>query len=79
MPTVRDSTASVTQLHPEHLLDKWGEGGLTPMEQRQLHSHAAACEACRFELLVRGDLALECSNFARARAGRSVLGFGTGG
>lgn len=59
MPTVRDARASVTQLHPEHLFDKLGAGRLSPAEQRQLRSHAAACAACRFELLVRDDLALD--------------------
>lgn len=63
MPDDRELRASVTELHPEHLLDKWGAGQLSPIERRQLRSHAAACDACRFELLVRRDLVLESSKY----------------
>lgn len=79
MPTARDFRASVTQLHPEHLFDKLGEGRLSLVEQRQLESHAAVCEACRFELLVRDDLAFESLKQARARDLGQVLGFGSDG
>ncbi len=59
MPSVRDWRATVTQLHPEHLFDKLEIGGLSAIERRQLHAHAAECTVCRFELLVREDLASE--------------------
>lgn len=67
MPSVRDSRATVTHLHPEHLFDKLGAGRLSSAERRQLTSHAAACDTCRFELMVRGDLALESLKHSRAR------------
>src|SRR5688572_14977056 len=67
MPIVHDARASITQLHPEHLFDKLGAGRLSPAERRQLDSHAAACDTCRFELLVRGDLALESLKQSRGR------------
>lgn len=78
MPTARNSGASVTHLHPEHLLDKLGEGRLSSIERLQLESHAARCEACRFELLVRDDLAVENSKYARARDVFQLPGFGSG-
>ncbi|HEY6725291.1 MAG TPA: zf-HC2 domain-containing protein [Polyangiaceae bacterium] len=67
MSPARNSGASVTHLHPEHLLDKLDDGGLSPAERRQLESHTAACSACRFELLVRGDLAVESLKHSRGR------------
>lgn len=79
MPASRDSRASVTRLHPEHLFDKLGEGRLSPIEQRQLESHAAACEACRFELLVRDDLAVDTMKYARSLDVSHVFGFGSDG
>ena len=60
----RDSRARIVQLHPEHLFDKLGTGQLTSVEQRQLWAHTAKCATCRFELLVREDLALESSKQA---------------
>lgn len=68
MPSYRKSPSSVTALHPEHLLDKLGAGRLSLIEQRQLRSHAKACDACRFELLVRRDLVLESSTYAAGDA-----------
>ena len=79
MPTVRDARASVTQLHPEHLFDKLGSGRLSPAERRQLTSHAAACDACRFELLVRDDLALESLKQSRRLDAGGLLLVGSDG
>lgn len=59
MPAHHDSPATIIELHPEYLFDKLGAGRLSASERKQLVSHAAACDACRFELLVRGDLAIE--------------------
>jgi len=73
MPAVHDSLAPITELHPEHLFDKLGAGRLSPVERRQLRSHAARCEVCRFELLLRGDFALEASKHGRAQDLSSLL------
>lgn len=79
MPAPSDSRASVTRLHPEHLFDKLGEGRLSSIERRQLESHAAACEACRFELFVRDDLAVESMKHARTLDVSHLFGFGSDG
>ena len=67
MPSPRDSGTSVTHLHPEHLFDKLGTGELSLVERLQLEAHAAQCETCGFELLVREDLAIESLKQAPAR------------
>lgn len=77
MPPVRNSRASVTHLHPEHLFDRLGAGRLSSAERRQLTSHAAACDACRFELMVRGDLALESLKHSRGRDASSWFSAGS--
>jgi len=76
MPTVSEPRASVTYLHPEHLFDKLGEGRLSPTEQRQLESHAARCATCRFELMLRDDLALEIPKQTRSRDAMRLHGVG---
>jgi len=40
-------------IHPENLLEKFAEGGLTPNEHHLLQEHLSGCAACRFELLAR--------------------------
>ena len=69
MPARYDSPATVIELHPEHLLDKLGAGRLSASERQQLRSHVATCDACRFELLVQGDLAIDSLKHGRARDG----------
>ena len=78
MPVHYDSPATVIELHPEHLLDKWGAGSLSANERKQLRSHAAACDVCRFELLVRSDLAIESLKHGQAHDG-GLLQFGADG
>ena len=50
---------SSPDIHPENLLDKFTDGGLTPSENCLLQEHLAGCAACRFELIVRSDLEAE--------------------
>jgi len=68
MPPRHSAPATVVELHPEHLLDKLGAGQLSASERKQLRSHAAACEVCRFELLLREDLAIESLKHGRAHS-----------
>lgn len=49
----------MSDIHPENLLEKFAEGGLTPNEHHLLQEHLAGCVACRFELVVRADLEIE--------------------
>lgn len=48
---------SVIDLHPEDLIDKWSEGGLSDLERDRLSAHVATCAGCRFELRARQDFA----------------------
>jgi TolA-binding protein len=50
---------SAPDIHPENLLDKFTNGGLTLSENSLLQEHLAGCAACRFELIVRSDLEAE--------------------
>ncbi|MBL8613127.1 MAG: zf-HC2 domain-containing protein, partial [Myxococcales bacterium] len=50
---------SVTDLHPEDLLDREARGDLTPKERAHLDAHLAQCAACRLERAVRADFAAE--------------------
>jgi hypothetical protein len=50
---------SISELHPEYLLDKHARGELTAEERERLDAHVAKCTACRFELEVRADFAEE--------------------
>jgi hypothetical protein len=47
---------SAFDIHPEELLDKRARAVLSPAERVRLDSHLAACDVCRFELALRGDL-----------------------
>src|SRR5579862_3097535 len=42
-------------MHPEDLLDKEAQEGLTLAERDRLAAHLARCEVCRFERSVRAD------------------------
>jgi hypothetical protein len=55
---------SIAELHPEHLLDKHGQGTLSESERATLEAHVAKCASCRFELEVRADFADEMANDA---------------
>lgn len=50
---------SVSQLHPEELLDKEAHGTLTEGEGERLKAHLAQCPACRLERLLRADFSVE--------------------
>lgn len=50
---------SVTDLHPEDLLDREARGELTDKERAHLDAHLAQCSACRLERVVRADFAAE--------------------
>ena len=50
---------TIVGLHPEELLDRSAHGTLTPAERTMLEAHLATCAACRFELSVRDDFALD--------------------
>jgi anti-sigma factor RsiW len=50
---------SVTDLHPENLLDKEIRGELDPLDRERLEAHLAACPTCRFERRMRAEFALE--------------------
>lgn len=50
---------SVTELHPEDLLDREARGDLAPKERAMLDAHLAHCAACRLEREVRADFADE--------------------
>jgi TolA-binding protein len=45
-------------LHPEDLLDREQQGGLSPDERERLHAHLLECEACRLERALRQSVAL---------------------
>lgn len=61
------------EIHPEHLLDRLDAGKLSSNERTQLDVHLASCAACRFEVLVRSDLALE--NTARVSDASQLFQF----
>lgn len=63
------------EIHPEHLLDKLDGGKLSSFERTQLDAHLASCAACRFEVLVRTDLALEGSGYSRSGDAAGLLQF----
>ncbi len=50
---------TVIDLHPEELLDRAQRGTLTPAQRARLDQHLAECVACRMELLLREDFAVE--------------------
>jgi len=66
---------SSPDIHPENLLDKFSDGGLTPSENSLLKEHLAGCAACRFELMVRSDLETEAEalNFDRVSTRQLLL------
>jgi TolA-binding protein len=58
---------NAVDIHPEELLDKLMSRTLTSAERKRLDVHLSACEVCRFELALRGDVE------------RDVLAAGAGG
>ena len=50
---------SISELHPEELLDKDARGTLTDAERTLLDAHLARCGTCRFERTSRLDFAAE--------------------
>jgi TolA-binding protein len=50
---------SVTDLHPENLLDKEIRGELRASDRETLEAHLATCATCRFERQLRADFARE--------------------
>jgi anti-sigma factor RsiW len=63
------------EIHPEHLLDRLDAGKLSTHERTQLDVHLARCAACRFEVLVRSDLALENTSYVRVSDASVLLQF----
>jgi TolA-binding protein len=55
---------TVSQIHPEDLLDKDARGKLTAVERARLEAHLADCATCRFERQVRLDFADELDDEA---------------
>src|ERR1700722_13398457 len=52
---------SITDLHPENLLDKEIRGDLASADRQRLEAHLAGCATCRFERQARAEFALELS------------------
>jgi hypothetical protein len=50
---------TVVGLHPEELLDRSARGTLSAADRAMLDAHLSTCAACRFELEVRDDFALD--------------------
>lgn len=50
---------SLSNLHPEELLDKDASGALSDAERALLEAHLSRCAACRFERAARADFAAE--------------------
>jgi TolA-binding protein len=50
---------SVVELHPEDLLDREADGGLSPEDASRLERHMAQCAACRLEHQSRRDFRTE--------------------
>lgn len=69
------SRCSPPEIHPEHLLDRLDAGELSSRERAQLDIHLTSCAACRFEVLVRGDLALESTGYGRVGDAGGLLQF----
>jgi tetratricopeptide (TPR) repeat protein len=68
---------TVTQLHPEALLDREARRALSPAERVGLDAHVAACAACRCERKMRADFARALSD-GSARPGPTGHGAAEG-
>jgi TolA-binding protein len=65
---------TITELHPEELIDKLSRGCLSESEYERLNAHVALCKVCRFELAARHDFRVETPARVEPGAAPSLFG-----
>jgi tetratricopeptide (TPR) repeat protein len=65
---------SIAELHPEDLLDRAARGVLTGDERARLDEHLRGCAACRLELEMRAEFAMELQAAERAAHAKLLEG-----